>query len=192
MFRDSRRFWRFLAHEAQITFRQTTVNAEGVAAASNTFWKDRGSKEDSPFFDPRFSFTQLPLLKWGPIVPDHYRPVICSVARICFKDECALLAQPVILRVVYKSAVSPLVSRVEATLAFVGEEVVSVATLSHRGESTVRQVAKLAVLRVASRGFGLESSREKRSPHIGISDIARLRGARAQPQHDCCSCERAD
>lgn len=85
-----------------------------------------------------------------------------------------------------------MVSREQATLPLIGVEIVSFAALFHDRESIIRQVAQLIVLRGRGRALDLEPSREKRSPHIGISDIARLRGARGQPQDCCCGCTRGD
>ncbi len=85
-----------------------------------------------------------------------------------------------------------MVSRIQATMALVRVEVVSFATLFHRRKPIIGQGAKVITLLDRRRGFDLEVSREKRLLHACISDVACLCGARARPQHDCCSRERAD
>ena len=125
--------------------------------------------------------TQLPLLKWRPSVPDHYCAVVCSVARICFKDERACPTQPVILFIIYESEVRPMVSGIKPTPAFIREEVVTFAIFFHHRESIVGQVAKLIALRVSNCGSGFEVSREERPSHAAIS-AACLRGGCRKPQ----------
>ena len=87
-------------------------------------------------------------------MPDHDCAVVCSVARIRFKDERALFAQPVVLLLVYKSLVSPVVSHIQATVFLVGVEVVSFAAFFHHREPIVGQGAKMiALLGCSSRGL---------------------------------------
>ena len=86
------------------------------------------------------------MLEWRPVVPDHHGAIVCSVARILFKDERAFFAQAVVLFVIDKREVGPVVSGEQAAIFLVREEVVSLAILFHRSKSMVGQAAKLMAL----------------------------------------------